>query len=102
MQKDISERIESDFGNKAPDVFKLLQKVISTNVYLNNDRIIRCILFLAEKDFLKLKKNIDAAITDPRDVMLWAEYVNPGDGKDVKRVRNFNNTFENADKDIPA
>ena len=98
--KDIRERIESDFGDKALIVFKIFDDAISKTDYLNHSRIIRCIIFLAEHDVEKLQKNIEAATDDPRDVMLWAEYENQGQAERPKRIRDFNKTFDQADKDV--
>lgn len=100
MTKDIYDRIKSDFGEKSADVFALLEEINSKHIFLNTDRIIRCVLFLSEKNIEKLKTNINAAITDPRDVMLWAEYINLDQCEKLKRVRDFNKTFDRADKDI--
>lgn len=100
--KDIRDRIESDFGDKASDVFRILEQAISKTDYLNSDRIIRCILFLADKDIKRLEKKIETATYDPRDVMLWAEYENRGQGQmeRAKRIRDFNKPFDLADKDV--
>jgi hypothetical protein len=46
--------------------------------YLNHNRIIRCILFLAEKKIDKLKKMIETAEYDPRDVMLLLNTLKQG------------------------
>jgi hypothetical protein len=96
---DIRERINSDFGDKASDVVRIFDEAISKADYLNHNRIIRCIIHLSGKDLSKLKKNIEAATFDPRDVMLWAEYENPGQGQmeSVKRIRDFNKPFGQAD-----
>lgn len=98
--KDIHERIKSDFGDKASIVVNIFDDAISKADYLDNNRVIRCILFLSDKDIQKLKQNIDTAIYDPRDVMLWAEYTNLGQGSSIKRIRDFNKTFDLADKDV--
>lgn len=90
--KDIIERIEQDFGNKASEVVNIFDHTISKAEHLNNDRIIRCILFLSGKDIEKLKKNIEAATLDPRDVMLWAEY-EQHQSANPKRVRDFSKAF---------
>jgi hypothetical protein len=98
--KDIRDKIESDFGDKANDVFKIFNEAISKTDYLNHDRIIRCILFLAEKDIEKVKKNIQNAEYDPRDIMLWAEYSNRGGQQKPKRIRDFNKTFDESETDV--
>jgi hypothetical protein len=96
--KDIKEKIESDFGNKATEVYKIIENAISKTDYINHHRIIRCIVFLANKDVESLRKNIERAAYDPRDVMLLAEYTNVE--KDPKRVRDFNKTFAESEKDV--
>lgn len=68
--------------------------------YLNLGRIIRCILFLADRDIEKLKKNIEVATYDPRDVMLWAEYIPAESDKKYKRVRDFNKPFDQAERNV--
>ena len=98
--KDIREKIESDFGNKASEVYRILDDAISKTDYLNHNRIIRCILFLAERDIEKLKKNIQTAEYDPRDVMLWAEYFNRGQEHNPKRIRDFNKPFDQSETDV--
>ncbi len=99
---DIKEKIYSDFGDKAESVMKTLREAIEKHDYINSGRILRCIIYLADKNFEALKKYIDNAIGDPRDVMYWAEYVNREKGfqGDPKRVRDFNKTFQNCENDV--
>ncbi|MCF1750470.1 hypothetical protein [Mariniradius sediminis] len=70
---DINERIKTDFGDKASVAFEIFKDAIVKTDYLNHPRIIRCIIFLADKNIEKLKSHIQTAINDPRDVMFWAE-----------------------------
>jgi hypothetical protein len=98
--QDIKARIQSDFGENAIEATNLLEEAISKYEYLNLDRIIRCIVYLSERKIDKLKKSINQAIDDPRDVMLWAEYINLGEKETPKRVRDFNKTFQNSEKDV--
>lgn len=94
FEPDIEKRIIIDFGNKASEVFAILKKAINNFDYLKSNRIIRCIIFLAEKDIVKLNQNIEAAILDPRDVMFWAEYENQEEFGKERRVRDFNKSFD--------
>ena len=94
--KDIRERIESDFGDQASEVVRIFDQGISKADYLNNDRIIRCILYLSDKNIEKLKTYIQAATTDPRDVMYWAEYINHEQPEKTKRIRDFTKPFNEA------
>ncbi len=95
--KDILERIESDYGNKASEVMLIFENAISKADHLNNSRIIRCVLFLADKNIEKLNQIIEAAIGDPRDVMFWAEYINHEQPDKIKLIRDFNRPFSEAD-----
>ena len=98
--KDIRDKVESDFGSKASAVFRILDEAIAKTDYLNHNRIIRCILFLADKTIDKLTKNIEAAENDPRDVMLWAEYSNRGEARKPKRIRDFNKTLCESEMNV--
>jgi len=98
--KDIGDRIKSDFGDKAADIFTIFDEGIAKAEYINHDRIIRCILFLAEKDVDKLKKMVETAIQDPRDVMYWAEYKETGRQFHPKRIRDFNKTFDKCESNV--
>lgn len=89
---DIKSKIETDFGKLAPKAFIMFQNAFVKADYINNDRIIRCIIFLANGNMQKLEEYIQAAITDPRDVILWAEYEDISQPT-PKRLHNFNNPF---------
>jgi hypothetical protein len=93
--KDIIERIELNFGHKTSEAIRMLDDAISKADHLNDTRIIRCVLFLADGDIEKLNKSIQAATADPRDVMYWAEYI---DHEQIgKRVRDFTRPFNEAE-----
>ena len=47
---DIDEKIIADFGDKASEVFEILKAAIAKADHLNQPRILRCIVFLAEKN----------------------------------------------------
>jgi uncharacterized protein YfaA (DUF2138 family) len=100
LKQDITERIRADFKDLATEATDIIMKSISKTDYLETDRIIRCIIYLSEGDLPKLSKYIETAINDPRDVMLWAEYDSFDFGTKAKRVRNFNKTFGESDKDV--
>lgn len=97
---DIVQKIEKDFDASSVEVISLLYTELLTEDYLksstivscNIDRIIRCIIFLANKNIDKLTKYINDARADARDVMFWAEYENLPDPH-PKRVRDFREPF---------
>jgi len=74
FKEDISKRIKADFGEDSDKAFKALNDAVEIINYIETDRIIRCIIFLADGNVEALNKYIEAAIIDARDVMLWAEY----------------------------
>lgn len=88
FEKDILVKINSDFFDQKELIMDYLREAISQYDYLKNPRIIRCIVFLVDKSISELIINIERASFDPRDVMLYAEYI-----KGNKRVRDFNKTF---------
>ncbi|WP_375587455.1 hypothetical protein [Flagellimonas aurea] len=94
FKDDIQQRIILDFKDSADRANELLDSAISKTDYLKSDRVIRCIVFLANGDLNMLKKYIDNAIFDTRDVMLWAEYEEQEGEFNFKRIRNFNKTFD--------
>ena len=97
---DTINRIQADFGSNADEAVKILEEATSKYDYLNHERIIRCIVFLSEKNLENLRHRINQAMYDPRDVMFWAEYVNLGTNETPKRVRDFNKTFDTCENGV--
>jgi hypothetical protein len=101
FKEDIIQRIKTDFNEDSDDAIEILNNAISQSDYLNTDRVIRCIVFLAQGDLNKLKDSIEKAVFDTRDVMLCAEYENLNDKNfNYKRIRDFNNTFEKCTENV--
>ncbi|OYU96576.1 MAG: hypothetical protein CFE21_09340 [Bacteroidetes bacterium B1(2017)] len=100
FKEDILERIHSDFGDSANQANTILLDALHTVDYLNTDRTIRCILFLTNGNIKDLRNYIEAAIIDPRDVILWAEYEGLKATENPKRVRDFNKTFDECLNDV--
>lgn len=96
FKEDIKKKIQNDFGVESNKAIEILNLTIEKTDYLNSDRIIRCIVFLSKGNLIDLQKNITSATYDPRDVMLWAEYEKLSDDFNYKRIRDFNNTFEES------
>lgn len=96
LKEDIYKRIETDFGTESNKAIEILCHAIEKTDYLNTDRIIRCIVFESKGNLNDLQKNIITATNDPRDIMLWAEYEKLSDGFNYKRIRDFDNTFEES------
>ncbi len=97
---DIQQKINSDFGAQANEVFELFKALTAGGRHLNDPRLFRCILFLADKNFEKLKILIDSAKTDTRDIIMWAEYIPSGPGDQTTRVRDFSKIFGEEEKDV--
>src|SRR5262245_10525902 len=94
LREDIKYKIDIDFPGKKENILAVLQPCILKLNVIEPDRIIRCILFLAEKDLEKLKHWVEVAKTDPRDLLLAAEYIDQGNGLGPQRVRDFNQPFD--------
>ena len=94
FKDDINLKIHADFGANAKKARTILLDAINNVEYLKTDRVIRCILFLAKDNLTDLGKYIETATFDTRDVMLWAEYEKLSGDFNYKRLRDFNNTFE--------
>ena len=65
---------------------KILTEFLVENEHLNHERIIRCVIYLSD-GINSFRHNLKVAKTDPRDVMLFAEY------EQMNRIRDFNKTF---------
>jgi len=94
FKDDINKRIQTDFGENAIKATSILIDAINNADYLKTDRVIRCIIFLAKGNLIDLNRYIENATFDTRDVMLWAEYEKLSDDLNYRRLRDFNNTFE--------
>jgi hypothetical protein len=100
FKEDIRRQMVIDFGETSNQAFDILKNAIGKTEYLKTDRVIRCIIFLAKGNIEDLKKYIDAATFDTRDVMLWAEYEILNGDLSYKRRRDFNKTFEESTNEV--
>ena len=71
MELDIKEKILNDFGNEAFEAINLLE--MADSKLKLGPRVSRCIVVLASGSISKLKKAINEAEIDWRDVILSAE-----------------------------
>jgi hypothetical protein len=74
MQKDILEKIETDFQNPEK-VINILKAMESMNRGPISDRAYRGIIFLAQGSMTKLNHYIELSFKDYRDLMWQAEHV---------------------------
>ena len=92
---DIRKRIGNDFASNADgveaNVAGFVDSFRSTYGHHPGDRVVRCILQLAEGKMPDLDRYMKAALADWRDVIAWAEY----DENEV-RIFDFNVAFEYA------
>jgi len=100
FKDDIKARIQTDFGENADKATSMLFDAINKVDYLKTERVIRCIVFLANGDLTNLSKYIEAATFDTRDVMLWAEYEKLFGDLNYKRKRDFNKTFDECTSNV--
>ena len=66
LKDDIKARIQTDFGANADKATTMLFDAINKVDYLKTDRVIRCIVFLANGDLTDLSKYIETATFDTR------------------------------------
>jgi hypothetical protein len=98
LPKDIINEMKIRFDSGLISANKILAQFLTEYDHLNSDRIIRCVIFLTQNGIENFEKNLILARTDPRDVMLCAEYEQEN-RTEPKRVRDFNKTFsENLNK----
>jgi hypothetical protein len=85
---DIAERIEHDFGTDAlGEVRATLEPIVGSGL---GDRVIRCVLVLAQGNHELLRHYVHQAVDDYRDVIYWAEY------DAARRTHDFSNSFDRA------
>ena len=90
LARDIWGKVNIDFETpeEAALALSVLADFVDQNKKLSSDRIVRCIVFVANGDLNRLEKAIDLAKEDYRDLIVWAEY----DEKN-ERVRDLTNPF---------
>lgn len=93
LSEDILVQIELDFKEYRANAIELLNAALKEDDCLRGERIVRCIIFLANGDLGQLTLSIEDAKGDPRDVMYWAEYLNRDSLGSATRVRDFNKPF---------
>jgi len=83
LTPDIRDRIADDFGaDAASAVATVLERERSASPDLFTDRILRCAVHAAAGDLDTLRRALDLARIDYRDLIVWAEYDNAfGDRK---------------------
>ena len=86
---DIQKKLELDFGSELSFAKDELEALYAKTNWRIGNRMIRSIVYLSNGDFESLKKTIEHANTDYKDVLWLAEY-DRGD----EQLRDFNKTFE--------
>jgi hypothetical protein len=94
LPKDIVEEMKIRFDSDYDTANKILTEYLTKYDYLNSERIIRCVIFLANNEIESFKSFLESAKGDPRDVMWWAEYENRESLDNNKKVRDFSKTFK--------
>ena len=82
---DVSKKLEADFE---PDYMATVRSLLDKYRGKERYRVIRCIIHLAEGDTDKLLHFINAANSDYRDIIYWAEY-----DKGDQKAHDFNLPF---------
>jgi hypothetical protein len=76
LAQDILDKLNRDFedSEEAALALSVLADFVEENQELSVDRILRCIVFVANGDLDLLDKAIELAKIDYRDLIVWAEY----------------------------
>lgn len=85
---DIVNRLRSDFGENWNIACREIQELLISDSTFRNNRIVRAIMHLTNKDLNRLRKTIELTKNDYRDLLMNAEYDENG-----QRVRDFNKEF---------
>jgi len=93
LTEDIASKIIADFGVHSEEATGLLNRAMESEDALQSKRIIRCIIFLSEGSLEELQDHIEMAKTDPRDVMMCAEYEYDPIKNEESRVRDLSLPF---------
>jgi hypothetical protein len=90
LARDIWGKVNKDFETpeEAALALSVLADFVDQNQELSSDRIVRCIVFVANGDLNRLEKAIELAKEDHRDLIVWAEY-----NEKNERVRDLTNPF---------
>ncbi len=86
---DIQKKLELDFGTELLLAKDELEALYAKTNWTIGNRMVRAIIYLSNGNFESLKKTIEHASTDYKDVLWLAEY-DRGD----EQLRDFNKTFE--------
>lgn len=97
LAPDIGAYIHEHFPETHAEVVRKIESFISKHDYLAHPRIVRCILYLSKTRNQPIEWAMEVGAGDPRDVMMWAEYVDQGAGERPERVRDFNKPFGEND-----
>ncbi len=90
LAQDIVNRLKKDFEDpdEAALALSVLEDFAGQNQELSDERILRCIVFVATGDLDRLGEAIDLAKIDYRDLIVWAEY-----DENLERVRDLSTSF---------
>lgn len=86
---DIQKKLELDFGRESSLAKDELEALYAQTNWRIGNRMVRAIVYLSNGDFESLKKTIEHANTDYKDILWQAEYDRGDD-----QLRDFNKTFE--------
>ena len=90
LPEDIGAQIDKDFGPDARSVRALFDAY--DDAVPEPARVVRCVIFLAQRDAGRVPSLLKAARDDYRDVMLWAEYTDHA-AAHPKRLRDLAKPF---------
>jgi hypothetical protein len=90
LARDIWGKVNKDFETpeEAALALSVLADFVDQNRELSSDRLVRCIVFLADGDLDRLEEALDLAKKDYRDLIVRAEY-----NEEDEHVRDLTHPF---------
>jgi hypothetical protein len=70
----LAEDVQDAFGSDADEVMRLLTRYGSDPSHREVDRVHRAVIVLSQSDLERVGHFVEVALTDYRDVIMWAEY----------------------------
>ncbi|MEZ4807474.1 MAG: hypothetical protein R2815_08355 [Flavobacteriales bacterium] len=93
LPPDIGAEIRKDYPNEHEAVIRTMESFIREHDYLDHERIVRCIIFLAKQESSSIASVLQSVSGDWRDAIFWAEYEGTREGEEPRHVRDFNKPF---------
>ncbi|MCZ6455030.1 MAG: hypothetical protein O6909_12400 [Alphaproteobacteria bacterium] len=91
LPPDIRRRIARDFGPADASALLIdIEERCAADPNIFSDRIVRCVVYVANGDLETARRAVSLALIDTRDLIVWAEY----DNKFEDQLRDLSAPFD--------